>query len=117
MLVMSEQWFAASMRLVVLVEGGGQTREDEVAHVFRADGWDLAFERALALGRSHETEYVNDAGVGVRWRLERVLTLDLLRVNDLDGAEVYSALREVESDMPFGTTFSPEAHRPGQSGI
>jgi hypothetical protein len=114
---MSEQWFAASMRLVVLVEGEGQTKEDEVAHVFRADGWELAFERALALGRGHETEYVNDDGVGVRWRLERVLTLDELRVADLDGAEVYSALREVESDTPFDTTFSPAEHRPDQSGI
>ena len=117
MLFMSEQWFEASMRVVVLVDGEGQTSEDEVAHIFRAVGWDAAFERALALGRRHEAEYLNGDGARVRWRLERVLTLDLLSVDDLDGAEVYSTLREVESDADFYEVFSPELHRPGQSGI
>ena len=105
------------MRLVILVEGDVATSQDEVVHVFRADDWDVAFQRALALGRSHGCDYKKFRGQGVRWRLERILTLDMVRVSDLDGAEVFFALSEVSDGPEFNTVFDPEEHRPGQTGI
>jgi hypothetical protein len=105
------------MRLVILVEGEGATSQDEVVHVFRADDWDVAFQRALALGRSHECDYKNGCEQRVRWRLDRILTLDMIRASDLDGAEVFSALSDVSGGPGFDTAFDPERHRPAQTGI
>jgi hypothetical protein len=115
--VRPQQWFSASMRLVILVEGEGATSQDEVVHVFRADDWDVAFQRAQALGRSHERDYENGDGQRVRWRLDRLLTLDLIRASDLDGAEVFSALTDVSGGPGFDTVFDPGRHQPGQTGI
>jgi Domain of unknown function (DUF4288) len=115
--VRGQQWFSASMRLVILVEGEGATSQDEVVHVFRADDCDAAFQRALALGRSHERDYKNGYGQQVRWRLDRILTLDMIRVPDLDGAEVFSALSDVSGGPGFDADFHPERQQPAQTGI
>jgi hypothetical protein len=111
------QWFSASMRLVILVEGEGATSQDEVVHIFQAADWEPAWQRALELGRAHEREYKNAHGELVRWRLDRVLTIDMLRVDDLDGAEVFSAMADISDGPAFDTQFQPEQHPPGQTGI
>ena len=111
-------WFSASLRLVILVEGHQESSLlNEIVHVFQAEDWKPAFERAVELGKAHETEYVNGDGERVRWRLDRVLTLDLLSGEQLDGAEVYSALSDIEPGIAFDTLFRPESHQPGQTGI
>lgn len=83
--------------------------------MFRAAGWEQAFRRALELGRSHERDYGD--GDRVRWRLDRILTLDMIGAPDLDGAEVFSALSDVSGGPGFDTVFEPERHQPGQTGI
>ena len=105
------------MRIVCLIEGEGVTTQDEVVHTFRAAGWEEAFRRAIDLGRSHEREYLNGSGERVRWRLERVLTLDIVQSNDLEGAEVFSQRSDVSGGSPFDSVFDPEKHTPGQTGI
>ncbi len=111
-------WFSAPMRLAILVEGRDEsTSQDTVVHIFRADDQDSAFGRALELGRSHENEYSNGDGERVRWRFDRVLTVDALSAEGLDGAEVYSALSDPEPGLTFDTEFRPETHQPGRSGI
>jgi hypothetical protein len=44
----------------------------------------------------------------VRWRLDRILTLDMIRAPDLDGAEVFSALSHVSGGPGFDADFHPE---------
>lgn len=86
-------------------------------HVFRADGFEEAFGRALELGRvRHEMDYLNGYGQSVRWRLDRILTLDELR-EDLDGAEVFSTLSDVSGGPDFHAVFDPAAHPPDTCGI
>jgi hypothetical protein len=114
---MDEQWFSASMRIVCLIEHDGATSQDECVHIFRADGWDGALRRAIELGRSHERDYVNADGDRVRWRLDRVMTLDMLRAEQLDGAEVFSSPSDVSGGSSFETQFHPEEHQPDQTGI
>lgn len=92
----ASSWFSTRVRLVAVVEGRAASHQMECVHVFRASEWDSAFQRALELGRSHEEEYTNDAGRVVRWTLAEVVSLDLLKADDLDGAEVYSEMTEVE---------------------
>ena len=114
---MDEQWFSASMRIVCLIEHDGATSQDERVHIFRAEDWDEALRRAIELGRTHETDYVNADGERVRWRLDRVLTLDMLRAEQLDGAVVFSSASDVSGGPPFEMEFHPEEHHPGQTGI
>jgi Domain of unknown function (DUF4288) len=103
---------------VCLIEGQGRaTSDDTSVHIFRARDWDDAFARALTLGHGHEKEYANEAGERVRWRLDRVETIDMIRQTDLDGVEVYSTMSEVSDGPAFDTKFEPEKYQPGNTGI
>src|SRR5690242_12000394 len=114
---MSAGWFSAKVRVICLVEGAGATMQDESVHVFRASGVDGAFARALQLGREQEGEYLNSDGERVRWRFDRVLTLDALGAEDLDGVEVHSELGPAEESLPFDAEFDPENHKPTETGV
>jgi hypothetical protein len=114
---MPSEWWAACVHIVCLIEGTGASMVDDAVHVFQAADREAAFQRALELGRQHETEYLNGEGQRVRWRLERVLTLDTVRVDSLDGAEVYSSLGSPDEVATFDAVFDPTAHPPGQTGI
>lgn len=116
---MSEVWFSAMLRLVVLVEGEGATRRTRSVVVFRASDWPEAKQRALDLGRSMERSYVGGTGEAVRWRLETVETLDMLGDAITDGREVYSEPVELGSEdvIEFNQAFEPETSDPGQSGV
>ncbi len=83
-------------------------------HVFRAEDYDDAQARALSIGRSHEQEYNNHEEMLVRWRFKEIVSLDAIKPDDLDGAEVYSEPFELEDDerIPFDTVFHPEDSEP-----
>ena len=109
-------WFSAKVRLAAVLDEDRVDSFMDCLHVFRAADWDEAFQRALALGRSHESEYRNADGERLRWRLAQVLTLDRV-VGSLDGAEVFSEsfaadqFRDDRSSDPF----APERSVPRQT--
>lgn len=112
-------FYSARLSLVVLVDDGQPRKThtwDEVVVTFRARDFEHAFVRALELGRSHETEYLNADGQRVRWALVEVENLDLVG-RRVDGAEVASRLkcRRSKSAIPFDTLFRPEQSRPSES--
>jgi hypothetical protein len=113
----SPQWFSATVRLVALIEGARPEHAMECVHVFRSDDWEAAFARALELGRSHEQEYTTAEDRRLQWRLEAVLTLDLLRDSDLDGAEVCSRFVDPTpgEELAFGARLEPERSTPTQT--
>ena len=87
-------FFSARLLLVVLVNDGRPRKThtwDEVVVTFRARDCDHAFGRALEIGRSHETEYLNADEQRVRWAFVAVENLDVVG-RRLDGAEVASRL-------------------------
>src|SRR3954469_10548280 len=95
-------WFSTKVRLLVLLEKQGATRYADSVFLFRAGDFDEAFQRALALGRSQEEEFLGGEGERVRWRLKEVVSLDVLD-DPLDVLEIYSepvALRPGER-YPF----------------
>jgi hypothetical protein len=106
-------WFAALLRVIWLVDDAeqGNLLQDEVVHVFRAPDRDAAFLRALALGRGHEAEYLNDKGAVVQWRFERVVKLQGFSAEGLDGTELSSTLSRTDF-VSFETKFEPWAHPP-----
>ncbi|HET6228755.1 MAG TPA: DUF4288 domain-containing protein [Longimicrobiaceae bacterium] len=113
----SRSWFSTNVRLVCLIEDQGSVRSMECVHVFRSSGWESAFQRALELGRTHEESFVNVDGERVKWVLAEIVSLDFLRTNELNGAEVYSATTDVlpEGVVPFDHYFRPEESDPTQS--
>lgn len=112
----SHPWFAAALRFVVIVD---ETPTDGVLSVvlFTAASFDGAFERAIELGRAAEKRYENAEARQVTWRLERVLTLDLLGDQIIDGHEVYFELNDVPLGIGSIGELDPAAHEPGQSGV
>lgn len=110
------EFYCARLSLVVLIDDGRPRKThtwDEIVIVFRARDFDHAFARALEIGRSHETEYLNCDQHKVRWALVEVENLDWVGKR-VDGAEVASRLRRRRSReaIPFDTQFHPEASKP-----
>ena len=110
-------WYSAKLRTISLIEGQSATLAMDTVRIFRAADFDKALLRAVELGRQTEEDYKNDEGRTVRWRLQAVLTLDSLRTEDLDGAEVHSAFVDVPPGevLPFESEFRPEASTPTES--
>lgn len=111
------RWFSATVRLISVVAGVGAVDYMDCVHLFRATDWEDAFARALMLGRTHETEYINMNGNALRQRLKEVLTLDLILTDNLDGAEVRSSMMDVPpaEQASFDTEFHPEESKPTQT--
>jgi hypothetical protein len=116
-IAVSESWYSARMRIVCLIEGVGAHSEHHNVHIFRAADFDSAFVRALEIGRTHEGEYLNGDGETVRWRLARIESLDVIRADNLDGAEVYFEPSLPSEVVAFDAEFHPEAHKPDVTGI
>jgi hypothetical protein len=110
------RWFSSRARLVVLLEKEGASRYADSVFLFRAADFGDAFQRALALGRAQEQEYLNGEGEKVRWRLKEIVSLDVIR-GALDGAEVYSEPVALEpgEGYPFDVRFEPEKSQPTQT--
>jgi len=119
-------WFSTRIRLVVLVDPEGATHYSDSIRIFHLDDgyvgssmWDAALQRAISIGKQQEEEYSNGDGDRVRWRMQKVVSLDMLSAENLDGAEVYSESVDLEEGMPipFDTAFNPETSTPTQTGI
>src|SRR5271157_4406264 len=103
------KWFSAKLRFAVLIETEGLVRYADSLHLFRSREFDQAFKRALEIGRNNEQSYLNGDGHKVVWKLERIVTLDIVRARSLDGAEVYSEfVSAADPNLPVEHTFSPE---------
>ncbi|MEC7523183.1 MAG: DUF4288 domain-containing protein [Myxococcota bacterium] len=110
-------WFSSTVRRVCLVEGEGCVMANDSVLLFRASDFDEAFRRAVELGRALEEEYRNLAGQLVRWRLKEVLSLDSIRAESLDGAEVHSSFEEFDPPhkLEMDEVFTPECSEPHQT--
>jgi hypothetical protein len=112
-----KEWFSATVRVIAVVQGIGAVDYMDCIHLFRAQDEDEAFDRAMELGRTHETQYINGEGNPLKWRLKEIRTLDRILANDLDGAEIRSQFIDVPSDeqASFETEFHPEMSQPHQT--
>ena len=112
-------YYSARLHLIALVDDGKARKThlwDEIVITFRARDSTHALSRALRIGRSHETEYLNGDKQKVRWKLVEIETLDVVGKR-IDGAEVASRLSHRKSEKPlrFSTRFHPAKSRPSES--
>jgi hypothetical protein len=115
---MKEQfWFSTKVRLVCLIEPLGAHRYMDSVFVFRSSDFDAAFKRALELGRSQESSFLNNLNQHVVWKLKEIVSLDQLDAQSLDGVEVYSEPVALGADeqIPFDAEFHPEESTPTQT--
>ena len=114
---MSEmQWFSTKIRLACIIEPKGLRRFMDSIYVFRSTDFDDAFRKAINIGRSQEKSYLNDADELVEWRLKEIISLDLIKPQSLDGAEVYSEpVEPAASDSLIDNGFHPEDSNPTQT--
>lgn len=114
---MSEiQWFSTKIRLACIIEPKGLQRFMDSIYVFQSTDFDSAFRKALDIGRSQERSYLNEVDELVTWRLKEILSLDVIRRQSLDGAEVYSEpVEPAASDFRFSNVFCPEDSSPTQT--
>jgi hypothetical protein len=112
-------WFSASLRRICLIEGSGAVDAWDEVFLQRASDWDKAFERALEIGKGREETYTNADGASVVSRFAEVVTLDEIRTNQLDGAEVFSSVAHVPTgnNTTSEHVFNPEESTPGSTGI
>lgn len=114
------KWFSACVRMVVLVEGSGTIDARESIFLLRAREYEDAFPAAVKLARQAlETEYENLDGQRVRWRVVRLITLDQIDREDLDGAEIWTrgCSPEPGEQFAFDQELRPEDHVPDNSGV
>jgi hypothetical protein len=110
------EYWSARLTFIVLVNDGRlrkrHTYDDSVV-VFRARDFCHAFDRALELGHSQETEYRNVYGQKVRWALVKVVKLQCVGPR-LDGREISSLLevRRSKEPIPYNRRFHPERLKP-----
>jgi hypothetical protein len=116
---MSEQhWFSGMLRFFFVSSGEGKTNGESSVVLVRAGDFDQAFRRLLEIGKSRETSYKNAFGHDVRIVFVEVATLDMIRVDTLDGAEVYSEFTgERDPAITFDTPVDPARSQPGHTGI
>ena len=109
-------FYSARLLYISLVaDGPGKKRNhyDETVIVFRAKDHSDAFERALQIGRSHETDYLNDKQQRVRWTLTEIIAIDWVG-RTVNGMEVSSCLhyRTTKSPIAPDHIFHPENSQP-----
>lgn len=109
-------FYSARLLYIILVaDGPGKKRNhyDETVIVFRARDHADAFERALEIGRSYETDYFNDKQQRVRWALTEIIAVDWVG-RTVNGREVSSFLHYRTSEEPIAPdhVFHPERSQP-----
>ena len=108
-------FYSARLLYVVLVDDGRSRKQqlyEESVIVFRARDLTAASKKALKIGRSNETEYLNENEEKVRWALVQVISVDYIG-RKIDGEEVASRLhwRRSKMPVPFSRRFRPEASK------
>ena len=109
-------FYSARLLYIILVADGPAKKRnhyDETVIVFRAKSQTHAFERALEIGRDHETDYLNDKEQRVRWALTEIIAVDWIG-RAVDGKEVSSCLHYRTSKQPISPdhVFRPETSQP-----
>jgi uncharacterized protein DUF4288 len=110
-------WYSSMIRRAVVIEGETPIMYMDSLLLFRAANWDDAFQRALNLGRSRERQYLNGKNQSVAWKLSRIISLDELGSELIDGIEVYSGPADPTGDEhpSHSPTFAPERSTPTQT--
>lgn len=110
-------WYSARLRFAILTDRQGLQRYLDSVILLRAVSREKAFARALEQGKQREQNYRNDDGLGVRWRLASIVSLDEIAEQSLNGTEILAMPVEPEELSQFGRDheFQPESSVPAET--
>ena len=107
----TKQWYRAHLRWAVMAEGKEGLRGwKESVYLFLSEDDDMAFRRALEIGRSHQDEH-QEGRKWVETRLAEIVTLDNLGSNPTE-FEVNLGTKKPGEHLPFEHVFDPEGATP-----
>jgi hypothetical protein len=88
-----EYWYIATLVIAIKVEGGSDdpTCEEQIRAI-RAPSAEMAYEKAIQIGKQQETSYENMYGKTVAWEFVGLDDLDELDNTMHDGVEIRSRL-------------------------
>jgi len=94
-------WYLAKIVFQIVCGNGEHTAQfDEQLRLIHAGNKQQAFDKAVAFGRSEEDSFYNIHQQPVHWTFVNVS--ELYRMEELlDGAEIYSKIKEVEDGMGY----------------
>lgn len=111
-----ENWYSATLRFFTIVSSDGKLKEEDSVYLLRAPDFRDAFVKFLELGRKNETTYKNHLNEEIRHRFVEITTLDIIRSDDLDGAEVAcTPILKADPAITFDTVFDPAKSDPTHS--
>lgn len=67
-------WFSAKIRWACLVDPLGLVGYRDSIYVFQSDDFEDAFQRALTIGKSQETCYLNADEQIVKWKVKEIIS-------------------------------------------
>ncbi len=112
----NETWFSSKLRLGVIIEGLGLVHYSDSLYLFKASDFEAAFKKALEIGRRNEQSYGNGDSQRVVWKLAEVVSLDIMRAESLEAAEIYSeSVSGSDATLGIDHTFHPEQSSPNQT--
>jgi len=108
--------FCARLLVVCLVDDGRPKKRNTCDYPFvllEAADYEIAFEKAVELGKKQETKYRNSKKQLVRWAFVKVEKITQLE-ESLDGQEVASLIDVLKTEEPlsYRKRFSPGKSRP-----
>lgn len=83
------RWYLAEAILEHTIEGDPRNVIHLNTHLIEADGPELAYRKAVSLGRESEIEYPNTEGKLVRINYRGLRRLDVIHDDLADGAELF----------------------------
>lgn len=109
-------YFSVTMSLIALLPDPVPVEGyivDIQVHLFEAEGVDLAFERALQIGRAQEHCYLNESGQTVNWVLKEIEQIRCIG-DILSESEISSRMEEWKPEVALSShhKFKPENNRP-----
>ena len=113
---MNNSYFSGRIRFAIIIETIGLHRYSDSVYLFQAIDFEDAFKRIMEIGYNNEDSYFNIDNQRVVWKFAEIISLDIIRSESLDGAEIYS--EPVEGENPSWTIehkFHPELSEPTQT--
>ena len=112
----NEVWFSCRLRFGIIIETQGLVRYSDSLYLFQSSDFEVAFGKALEIGHRNEQSYLNAEGQRVVWRLAKVISLDIIRAESLEAAEIYSEpVSGSDPTLGIDYTFLPEQSSPNQT--
>lgn len=110
------RWFSSRLQFGVIVETIGLLEYSDSLYLFQSSDFEAAFQKALEIGYRNERSYRNGEGQRVVQKVAEVVSLDMIRSESLEAAEMYSEpIPGSDATLGIDHTFHPERSLPNQT--